>query len=194
MRLFEVTDHCEEMAAVWQLVYRVYLEEGYCEKDAKKRLRHYKILDCQPETTVFCVEEEDTLLGTCTVTLDGPRGIHTDFVFPVETQAVRDECRCDGLKLASSWRIATDPCCRSKTAVVNMLMNATIEKLLRERVDVSLYTFNPKHEKVYHRLWGFVTIAGPKEDATVKGAPAILMRGDSEFLKEKLAARKRKGL
>lgn len=61
--------------------------------------------------------------------------------------------------------------------MVMQLVSATLEGG-RDHVDVALYTFNPKRESFYRRMLGLQKIAGPREGHSVKGAPAILMRGE----------------
>ncbi len=60
------------------------------------------------------------------------------------------------------------------------LIGAVVAAVRRRPYEVTLYTFNPRHEKFYRRMLGMETIAGPRPSPSVRNAPAILMRGDIE--------------
>jgi hypothetical protein len=74
------------------------------------------------------------------------------------------------------------------------LINAGVRACETLPVDVSLYTFNPRHERFYKRVLDLRTIAGPRPGHSVKGAPAVLMRGDRELMLprwEKISSRRK---
>lgn len=180
--IYEATE-CERMAAVWKLAYDTYRAKDYCDSDKRGTLRHYRCLDCMEETKVFCLGREGVLEGTISVTVDGPRGLHTDFAFPLETTNVREECKANGWKLASCWRIATLPENRGQAGVLMALIGRTIEYGIEIGIQEALFTFNPRHEKIYKHLVGLWKIAGPRSDKSVH-APAVLMRGNWKRIKE----------
>jgi hypothetical protein len=168
----------DDLRAVWRLTHDVYVTEGYAAPRPDGMLRHYPHLDMIPETAVFLVEDEDgRLLGSNSYTVDGPAGLHADDDFKDVIDEMRADCRLTGLRLGSSWRIATRPGCRESLPVIMQLISATLDSG-RHCADVVLYTFNPKHEGFYGRMLGLKTIAGPRQGHSVKGAPAILMRGE----------------
>ena len=169
-----------DMWSVWKLTYDVYLEEGYCQPNDSGILQHYPHLDNIPETTVFCTKDDDGILqGTNSLTKDGPRGLHTEICFPEETAAVRYECYQNNLILGASWRIVTSPNNRGKCRVLMDLLSTSYAFLIQESaINVCLFTFNPKHVDTYKKLFDIKVIAGPKEDVSVVGAPAVLMLGE----------------
>jgi hypothetical protein len=103
---------------------------------------------------------------------------------------VREECHAASLKLAAAWRIATRPQCHESTKVIKALLNKAFDFGVKEAVQVCLFTFNPKHQRIYERLFGLRLLAGPRADGSVEGAPAILMRGDVSTMQASWAAHK----
>lgn len=172
-----------DIRAVWRLTHDAYVASHYADPQPGGMLQHYPHLDQIPETSVFIVEDAfGRVLGSNSLTLDGPAGLHVDDDFKETVDDVRRECRRKGWNLGASWRIATHPECRNHLDVILPLIQATVEEGKRYPLDVTLYTFNPKHERFYRRMLGLETIAGPLAGHSVKGAPAILMRGNLEAL------------
>jgi hypothetical protein len=172
------------MEAVWRLTHDEYVKMGYAAPRPDRLLRHFD-LDGIDETAVWIAEEEDaigTVLGTISVTVDGPAGLHVDEEFRDAADAVRKECRLTGKKLAAPWRIVTRSDHHGQLAISMALINACVEHVVNQGLDVTLYTFNPRHEKFYKRMLGFETIAGPRPSPAVRNAPAVLMRGDLEVV------------
>ena len=168
----------QDLEAVWGLTHDMFVGEGYAEARPDGLLRHYPHLDIIPETTVLMAEDEDgTLLGSNSYTVDGPAGLHVDDDFKDVVDRLRQECRAAGLRLGASWRIVTRPGCREHLQVVLQLISATLEGG-RELADVVLFTFNPKHESFYGRMLGLQTVSEPRAGNAVRNAPAVLMRGD----------------
>ena len=184
MRIRKATT-LQDLEAVWRLTHDMYVAEGYAEPRSDGQLRHYPHLDAVPETTILMAEDEDgTLVGSNSYTIDGPAGLHADDDFRDVIDSVRAECRAAGTRLGASWRIATRPGCREHLFVVMQLISATLEGG-RELADVVLFTFNPKHESFYGRMLGLRTIAEPREGSSVQSAPAILMRGEMAAMLER---------
>ena len=175
----------EDLEAVWRLTHDVYVAEGYAAPQADGMLRHYA-LDGLPETTVWLAEDDaGQLVGTLSLTLDNPVGLHVDEDFKDVVDGVRGECRREGKVLGAFWRIVSDPSFRGRLEVSLGLVNAGVEAAASLPVDVSLYTFNPKHESFYRRVLDLEPIAGPRPSHSVQGAPGILMRGE----RKKMVAR-----
>jgi hypothetical protein len=60
------------------------------------------------------------------------------------------------------------------------LITRYVEYIKMRGIDVTLYTFNPKHGSFYKRMLDFEIIAEPRVGHAVQAAPAILMRGELE--------------
>jgi hypothetical protein len=178
MRAFTVIAE-SDLERVWRMTYEVYRGMGYCEPNDSGMLKHYPHLDGIPETQVFAIEDDDgNMQATNSATLDGVMGLHTDLAFPDETGGVRAYCAAHDLSLGDSWRIVTRPDNRNKMRTVLSIIDYTLAEMGR-LLDVWLFTFNPAHARFYQRTLGLKVIAGPKDDATVCGASAVLMQGET---------------
>lgn len=167
----------EDMHQVYRLTHDMYVGAGYIEPQPDGVYRHYPHLDGIPETTVFVAERDDLIVGTNSLTVDGPHKLHVDEDFPEEVEAIRHECASTNKNLGASWRMSTSPELRNSTMVVMELITATMESMGQQHVNLMLSSLNPKHEGFYKRLLGLETVAWG-ECACVT-APGVLMRGDT---------------
>ncbi len=169
----------EDFESVWRLTHDAYVKQGYCSPQPEGLLKHYLHLDTIPETSVFMAfDENDRLVGTNSLTLDNPAGLHVDDDFKDRADQVRVECLRTRKKMGASWRIATDETVHNQISIMLGLISATIDQGMRQCLDVLLFTFNPKHVCFYERMLGLKVIAEPRFGKAVKSAPAVLMRGD----------------
>lgn len=188
-RLYAARD-INDLRPVWELTYREYLRKGYCKESRLGQLLHFPHLDLPvpcldapdskdlvreaklyPWTTIFCLEDEHGLAGTVSVTKDGSRGLHTDAAFPSET----DACRARFRRLAAGWRIVTRQGVPRR--VVMQLMDVVYSWAQDQDVDAMLFTFHPRHERFYRRVFGFETLACRESQPFLKNAPVVLMIG-----------------
>ncbi len=168
----------EDLRAVWSLTYRTYLAQGYTPKTSHGLLAQCPHFDALPETKIIMAEKVDgSLLGTVSHTLDGPAGLPLDQDFQDLADQVRTNCKCDGLRLGSPWRLATDPACRGTFQVVTALMDEMSRHLKNEQIAVTLYILHPKHVPFYQKVWDLKALE-QRPSKGVQGAPAVLMRGD----------------
>ena len=166
-----------EFRTVYELTYRVYVEDGYCEKREDRKLQHYSHLDEIPETTVIIGLHEGELVGTVSVTVDGPTGLHVDADFPEKMLEIR--LGLHGRKLGASWRIITDRGFRHERVLALALMRAAFVAIINCGIDVLVCSFNPKHAGFYNRFLGFQTIANGT-CKSVGDKAAVLMVYDVE--------------
>jgi len=160
-----------DMDAVYRLTHDGYVEQGYIAPQPEGRLRHHVDVDAAPENMVLVAVDGSAIVGTVSITLDGPAGLHADHDFNVDCDAVRAE----GWPVGAVWRIVTEPGHRASRATVLLLIQAATTVMFRADVETALCTFAPHHERAYAHLLGFRTIArsdGVREVAT----PAVLMR------------------
>jgi hypothetical protein len=102
-------------------------------------------------------------------------------MFREETDAIRKECKEKKLNLSACWRIVTRPQNRGTMEMLLKIIDITVKDSFLD-AEVCLFTFHPKHSKIYQRILDLSTIAGPKDDTSVNGSPAVLMRADFEQL------------
>ena len=169
------------MDAVYRLTHDCFLERGYCRPRPDGRLIHYPELDCIPETTVLIAVIDGEVVGTTSFTLDGPSGLNVDHDFQLACEEIRAERR----SLAASWRLATKNSFRSQNDVVMALIKATTGMLLDSGTQTCLFTFNPRHERIYQRLLNMRTVARSGNARGLTTAPSVLMRCDCETVPDR---------
>lgn len=177
-----------ELDEVHRITHDSIVSAGYMTPQPGGRIVSYPALDPSPLTTILIALEDGRIVGTNSVTADGPLGLHTDVYFPAQTDAVRQE----GRRLVSSFRIATDPgwCSRHGNALVRDLVKWTAFVAIHKyRFETMLCSFNPKHEVLYRRLLDASTIA--RRDDLGHGeikAGAVMMRIERADVERKFGA------
>lgn len=173
-----------ELESVYRITHDSYLERHYCEPQPNGRLVHFPEYDCIPETTVLIAVLDGEIVGTTSFTLDGPLGLHVDHDFKSTCDLIRSENRT----LAASWRLATKSTFRNQNEVVMALISATTRILLDSGTQTCLFTFNPRHERIYQRLLNMKTVARGDRARGLLNAPSVLMRCDHEEVPERFRA------
>jgi len=178
-----------ELDEVYKLTYVSYREREYCPPQEDGRLVHYPHLDRIPETTILVAVADKEIIGSISLTQDGPHGLHVDEDFKIVCSQVRNE----GSPIAASWRIVTRSGVRSERKIVMALITGCAIRLIASCALTYLYTFNPRHERIYERLLNMKTIA--RKEGNIDGlynSPAVLMRNSKEDLEHFLVRRNRR--
>lgn len=170
--------NAEELGEVYRMTHDAYVEMGFIDPRPGGRLVHYPHLDAAPETTVLVAVEAGRIVGTNSLTFDGPVGLHVDEDFKAQADALR----ATGRKLASSYRINTLHECRQRSDIVKALIRETVRAALAGGVETCLFIFHKRHERIYRKLLNMTTLAERPEIACVRNFPAVLMRCDFEDL------------
>lgn len=147
-----------ELDAVHRITHESIVSAGYMPPQRGRRIVSYPMLDPSPLTTILIAIENGAVIGTNSLTADGPLGLHTDRDFPAETDAIRRE----GRRLASSFRIATDPTWRTSNStalILDIVKWSLFIAIHKYDFETMLCTFNPKHEGIYKRLLNAEVIA-----------------------------------
>jgi len=168
----------EDLDAVYRLTYDEYRRRGYCEPRADGRLNHYPHLDGIDQTTVWVAEDDGVVIGTNSITLDGPAGLHVDSDFPEAVDIIRDECYATHRRFGASWRIVTAGTFRSSVHVVLELINAAVHHSAG-LVDTMLFSFNPRHQRFYELALALEFVAEARCASLSMEPEAVLMRGDA---------------
>ncbi|MGH7555969.1 MAG: N-acyl amino acid synthase FeeM domain-containing protein, partial [Longimicrobiales bacterium] len=126
--------------------------------------------------------EREAIVGTLTLSLDGPDGLAADGSYGDAVDAVRRAGRdvCELTRLA----LSTDADSRS---VLCVLFGAAylLGRRLHSVTDVFVEV-NPRHVGFYRALFGFAVAAGQRVCPRVM-APAVLLRLEIEGLEARLA-------
>ena len=137
-----------ELDHVRRLVHDVYLDAGYIAAQPGGRLVYCPHLDVASETTAFIAEAGGEIVGTCSLTLDGPAGFHLDDEYPDALRAIRREVP----RLASSWRWASKAPATERIGVYLGLLRAIQAVLHANAVETCLFTLVPHFAQVYRNL------------------------------------------
>jgi hypothetical protein len=168
-----------ELDHVQRLVHDVYLEAGYISPQPGGRLVYCPHLDAVPETTAFVAQAGGEIVGTCSLTLDGPAGFHLDDEYPDAVGAVRREVR----SLASSWRWASKAPANDRIGVYLGLLRAIQAVLRANAVETCLFTLVPQFAEVYRHLLNARPVASTactSEKLSMFRCRTVLMRWDVE--------------
>ncbi len=168
-----------DMLEVYKLTHNQYVAQNYCDSQPDGFLIHYPYLDNIPETSVIIIVDNNTIVGTNSLTIDGPQKLCVDEDFPIETEKVRQRCLKDNKKLAAAWRIITKTQVRHNITIILELIKQTIHLAQKQNIDEWLFSLHPKHERIYHKLLGLDTIA-KSTCSSVGNMPAVLMGIDSD--------------
>jgi hypothetical protein len=173
----------QELESVYRLTHDAYVEMKYAKPQPDGRLIHYPQLENIPETTVMIADSGSRVLGTLSITVDGPMGLNTDRDFPKHTREIRSQTNM----LAACWRMVTCKDCRHKKSIIKDLLKESLKYIFRQlEIDTLLFTVNPSHERVYQLLFGCETIAHrTKSIDGLENAPAVLMRLDNKNVPER---------
>ncbi len=173
-----VANTCAKIQEVWRFVNSNYIKSGYVSGDSDLEISYYPHLDFIDATTVFFMEDEGNIIGTISVTEDNPKGLNSDDIFPVETEFIRKRYKRKSIKLGSCWRMVVKEGNKISKVVLFKLIDAAITELIRRNLEVTLYCFHPKHEKIHKKLLGFSKISSKTHYNLFNNMPVILMRGD----------------
>lgn len=177
-----ITDN-QELDKVYGLTHTSWVESGLVLPQPNGRIIHHPHLDASKDTTILVAIEDGIIVGTNSITIDGPSGLHVDHGFKDETDVIRAE----GNRLASSWRVATLPEYRSRSSLFKALVKATVRLAIEKDVDTCLFLFPPKHESIYQRLINAKTVCNKiikYEEGFV--VTAVMMRTETADVPESM--------
>jgi hypothetical protein len=168
---------------IHRLVHDAYVRSNYISPQPRGRLIYCPHLDSIPETTVLVAEGGGAILGTSTLTLDGPAGFHCEHEYPEAVAAIRRENR----PLASLWRLALEAPAGDRVATLLALIRAN-QRLIRARgVQTCLFALVAHFEPLYRRLLNARRVAAKPPGHGCVSAPlamfrceTVLMRWDAE--------------
>ena len=166
-----------ELDTVYRLHHDSWVGEGYLDARPDGRLVHHPELDANRNTVILVAIEDRSIVGTNSLTLDGPLGVPMDHGLCDEV----DRIRAEGHTVMASWRIATEPTCRNRMTVVLALIEETAKWLVASGGTTCIYLFSKCHERIYRKLISATTICDV--GAFYPDAPkwhGVLMRTDAK--------------
>jgi len=167
------------MERVYRLTHDCYVSKGYALAQPDGMLVHYADFDFIEETSVFVAMEHGKVLGSISITMDGPKGLTVDKDF----KGMCDELRHEGRRLAAVWRLVVHHSNQASRRVVMALIKAVSTEAVSHGYDSCLFVVNPRHSFIYQRLLSMKAIAEKGNTDGLANAPAVLLRGDRETLR-----------
>ena len=129
--------------------------------------------------TLSAVEEE-AIIGTITVSCDGPKRLSADDAFAAEVEALRAQ----GRRLCEFTKLAVDPTVGTKRVLAALFHVAYIVAHRIRGYDMLLIEVNPRHVRYYERMLGFTIKSEERMNRSVNAAAVLLSIEFSEVMKQ----------
>jgi hypothetical protein len=162
-----------ELREVYKLTHTCYVSTGHFKSHPSQLIVHYPHFDHIPETDILVAVLNNVIVGSVSVTFDGPSGFTVEEEFMEQCKIIREE----GKSMAVVWRLVADESVRSNRTVLMSLVDAALERVRRREISTALIAVNPKHERVYCRMLNTEVVAR-KLVTDSKTAPSVLLRGN----------------
>ncbi len=114
--------------------------------------------------------ERDAIIGTITVSFDGPKRLSADDAFPAEVEAFRSQ----GRRLCEFTKLAVDPTVGTKRVLAALFHVAYVVAHRIRGYDMLLIEVNPRHVRYYERMLCFSIKSEERMNHSVN-APAVLL-------------------
>lgn len=126
--------------------------------------------------TLSAVEEE-AIIGTITVSIDGPKRLSADEAFAPEVELLRSQ----GRRLCEFTKLAVDPTVGTKRVLASLFHVAYIVAHRIRGYDMLLIEVNPRHVRYYERMLGFTVLSEERMNRSVN-APAVLLCAEFSYI------------
>lgn len=149
--------------------------------------RGYRSVALPPEQlaqryTLTASSQQQQVLGTITVGLDGPEGLNCEALFGTEVS----ELRAAGLRLCEFTRLAVGAAAQSKQVLAALFHAAYLVAYRIGGFDRLLIEVHPRHVRLYERLFG-ARMVGTQRHHPGVDAPAVLLALDLAAVAQQLA-------
>ena len=132
--------------------------------------------------TLTAVEDKH-IIGTITVSFDGPEQLSADQTFGPEVAQLRSE----GRLMCEFTKLAIDPDLGTKRVLAALFHVAYIVAHRVRGFDMLLLEVNPRHVRYYERMLGLRVLADERSNKSVN-APAVLLGVEFEYIKARIGA------
>ena len=150
-----LTDY-SRLDEIYRLTHDTLVEGGYLTPRADGQLANLSALDRSEQTTILVAQHADRIVGTFSISVDGPDASMADGIFETEAERIRRQ-NPDGL--GSAWRIATSAEHRSERSLVTDLIRNAFLVAFERRMDTCLLVPVARHVPVYRRILGAKVVA-----------------------------------
>ncbi|MBW2568347.1 MAG: hypothetical protein JRD93_18225 [Deltaproteobacteria bacterium] len=169
----------DELKQAFSLVYKEYLRAGYVKKAVPSKML-VNIYNLLPETVVWIVKSNHTVVSTLTEIFDSPLGLPIDEVYEKEL----DELRSEERRIVEISALAIHKKHRWQNAYMPLFRGMLQHALSRRATDLCV-AVNPKHKSFYKNILLFEDIGGKKNYPKVS-APSVALRLDLTTAEKKL--------
>jgi hypothetical protein len=179
---FALARDTETFDQAFRLVHDRYVEQGYMQPvPSQHRLSLFNAL---PSTKVFVTKDASRVIATLTLIQDSALGLPMDGIYRNEL----DGLRARGRRLAEVSAFAMESRYRAQgISIVMRLMRATFAFAATiARLDDLCIAVHPRHADFYRDALNFHAFGQLKPYETVNGAPAIALRLDLEWARERV--------
>ncbi|HET8576386.1 MAG TPA: hypothetical protein VFO18_04760 [Methylomirabilota bacterium] len=166
----------------FRLVHDRYVEQGYMQRHPSGR--RLSLFHALPSSSVFVVKDGSRVAATLTLIEDATLGLPMDDLY-------RDELnlsRAQGRRLAEVSALALDPRYRAHgVSIVMRMMRLTYAfAAVIARLDDICIAVNPRHVDFYRNALNFHAFGALKRYKTVNDAPAVAMRLDLVWARDRM--------
>lgn len=137
--------------------------------------------DPQANRITLTALEQDTVIGTITIGLDGEEGLACQDAFDDVITRLRDQ----GLQLCEFTKLAVDPMAGTKRVLAALFHVAYIVAHRMRGFDTLVMEVNPRHVMYYERMLGATVVGESRLNKTVN-APAVLLSISFHHIREQI--------
>jgi hypothetical protein len=161
---------------IYRLTHDSLVKVGDIEPQPDGKVISFPNLDRIEQTRIVIAEKDGEIVGTVSLTVDGPDGLNTDHYFKEETDVIRQTFNG---KICSTWRMATAPEYRGSALLVRELIIESFRTAQYNSCGLCLFVFNERHVKIYQRIIKAEVIARRAESVDgKKQLPMAMMQMD----------------
>ncbi len=144
------------LSEVNKLNHDTFIEVGAIQARPSGEFNLFPHLDNIAETTIIIAEVDGVIIGTCSITLDGDKGLASDMLFKQATDNFREKTASI---LASNWRLATNKHYRNNPALIMDIIKTAGDIAKSFGAKNVLCILKKQHGKFYKKLFQGQTIA-----------------------------------
>lgn len=168
---FKIADTKELLLQSYQLVYKRYIDVGFCKKNENQI--YFGFHDLLIDTRTFVAEIDGKVIATLSVIIDNSAGLPSDHLFCNEINHFRDTNK----KIAEISRFAVNQEYKKYSVVIFQYLFQLLyhSYVISSNVTDCVIMVEPRHCKVYKKF-GFIEISDIKLDNDAEYAESKLMR------------------
>jgi hypothetical protein len=135
-------------------------------------------IDHSAQTMILTAKLDDELVGTVSMTRDGPQGVPLDQDLSRTCELIRSGRR----SMAQVWRLLVKESCPIKLSILSCLLSAATQHLLSQGVQTILYLVQDKHAEECRDLANGLILTRMPSAPGLSNAQSVLMRSETENL------------